>query len=286
MLLPIEESLITELSRGYDELSPSFARVADYLINNYQDAAFMSAAEIADRAGVSESVVVRFASSAGFDGFPQLRREMQRIVKEKLSPARRLSEVDPDGLPFFRKMAEKDRENILKTLDNISETAFVETLKLIAGARTIYIAGFRGLANMANLMGFLLGMFMPNIRVLTAADTRLFDQLRFIREEDLLVTFYFKRYDKRTLNAIEVAKAAGAGTLTITDSFISPSAQRSDQTLVCEPESGYFFNSYVTAVSVINIVASGLVRELGHEVVKARLEELDRVLPEDDFVSI
>jgi DNA-binding MurR/RpiR family transcriptional regulator len=271
----------------YDTLSPSFSKVADYLISHYEDAAFMSAAEIANQADVSESVVVRFAAHIGYNGFPQLRRDMQRIVKEKLAPARRLEESDQqEGDPLFRKMVERDRENLVQILDNLSESTFRDATEAMASAKTIYVAGFRGLANLASCLGFLLGLFMPNIRVLVDADTRLFSQLRDIGKDDLLIAFYFKRYDKRTLEAIDMATDVGAQTLTITDSFVSPSAQVSDLTLVCEPESGYFFNSYVTAVAMINILVTGLVRELGLDHVKEKLDELDELLPEEDFVSI
>jgi DNA-binding MurR/RpiR family transcriptional regulator len=271
----------------YDTLSLSFSKVADYLISHYEDAAFMSAAEIANQADVSESVVVRFAAHIGYNGFPQLRRDMQRIVKEKLAPARRLEESDQqEGDPLFRKMVERDRENLVQILDNLSESTFRDATEAMASANTIYVAGFRDLANLASCLGFLLGLFMPNIRVLVDADTRLFSQLRDIGKDDLLITFYFKRYDKRTLEAIDMATAVGAQTLTITDSFVSPSAQVSDLTLVCEPESGYFFNSYVTAVAMINILVTGLVRELGLDDVKEKLDELDELLPEEDFVSI
>lgn len=285
-MLDVEQDLIEQLRSQYDQLSPSFAKVASYLMSHYEDAAFMSASEIAQHADVSESVVVRFAAAMGFEGFPQLRRKLQKIVKAKLSPARRLADTQVNHRdPFFRSMVERDRDNLLKTLESLSEQAFDGAVKALVRAGHIYVLGFRCLANLAGILGFWLNTFLPNTRVLTCADTRLFDSLRFIQTGDVLVTFYFKRYDKRTLEAIQLARSAGAQTITITDSFLSPSARLSDVVLACQTQSGYFFNSYVSAVSMINILVSGCAREVGRERVQHMLERLDEILPDDDFVT-
>jgi len=87
-----------------DQLTKSERKIADYLQRNFEEAAFFSAAELADRLDLSEATVVRFAQSIGFSGFPELRQCLKDLLMEKVTHAARLrkklAELSPEAHIF------------------------------------------------------------------------------------------------------------------------------------------------------------------------------------------
>lgn len=276
----------------YADLSPSFRRVADYLLANYRDAAFLPASRVAMHVDVSESVVVRFAAALGYSGYPEMLRAMQRIVKSELAPARRLT-ADESGHPghgfdkndgLLRVMAQ-DIDNLnLTANDPVTRGSFDRAAQIISEAKEVYCLGLRGLGNLAGLLGFLLNLGGERSRIITHGDATLFEQLYHIEREDTLVTFAFQRYTRRTVEALEFAAKRGAKTVTITDSPASPTAQIADIALVAHVKSESFFNSYAAAVSIINALVAKVVSQ---RLATAReaLERIEELLPEEDFLA-
>ena len=279
-----------ERSRSkYTELSPSFRKIADYLLENYRDAAFLSASRIAARVEVSESVVVRFAAALGYSGYPEMLRAIQRIVKSELAPSKRLAGDDDVAQEsagrddIFRRTIATDIENLrLTASDPVTAASFTRAAEMVAGATEVFSLGFRRLGSLAGLLGSLLTTAGIRTQVLTHGDATLFEQLRYIEKGDVLVAFAFQRYTKRTIDALELANQRGAGTLVITDALMSPAGQIGTVSLVCAVKGESFFNSYVAAVSSINaLVAAAVVRRL--KASRRALEDLDDLLPEEDF---
>lgn len=82
---------ITECASGF---SKGQKRIAQYILEHYDTAAFMTALRLGEAVGVSESTVVRFAAELGFDGYPQLQKAMQELIRSKLTSLQRI-EVTP-----------------------------------------------------------------------------------------------------------------------------------------------------------------------------------------------
>lgn len=276
----------------YAEFSPSFRKVADYLLANYRDAAFLPAARVATLVDVSESVVVRFAAALGYSGYPEMLRAMQRIVKSELAPARRLTRDESGRLT--RPLDENDRlhrvigqdiDNLnLTANDPVTRSAFEKAARLLTDAHSVYCLGLRGLGNLAGLLGFLLNLGGKRTYIITHGDATLFEQLYHIEDADVLVSFAFQRYTRRTVEAMEFARRRGARTITVTDSLASPAAQIADIALVAHVKSRSFFNSYVAAVSLINALVTAVVSEK-FETARDALERIEELLPEEDFLS-
>lgn len=280
--------LFERIRQRYPSMSPSFRKVADYLLEHYRDAVFLPASRVAMRADVSESVVVRFAAALGYAGYPEMLRAMQRIVKSELSPSSRLEsemheEPGPLNNDLLRRVVAQDIANLQKTVAHPANAALPEAVDALVKAGEVFCLGLRGLSSLATLLGTLLNLLGVRSQILTNAGPTLFEHLRHIRHGDVLVTFAFQRYTKRTVDAMEWAKQRGASTITITDSLTSPAAQGADVVLVAEAQQpAVFFNSYVTPVSLINALVGALVyRDL--ERFRRALTELEELLPEEDF---
>lgn len=70
------QDLIRRLNQTGRRLSKGHRKIADYIMQHYDKAVFMTASSLGDRVGVSESTVVRFASALGYEGYPQLQRAL------------------------------------------------------------------------------------------------------------------------------------------------------------------------------------------------------------------
>lgn len=276
----------------YGDLSPSFRRVGDYLIANYRDAAFLPAARVAMLVDVSESVVVRFAAALGYSGYPEMLRAMQRIVKSELAPARRLT-TDSSGKPtsgvdrndILQRVLAQDIDNLnLTAADPMTRASFDRAAQIVSEASEVYCLGLRGLSNLAGLLGFLLNMGGERSHVITHGDATLFEQLYHIQRGDAMVAFAFRRYTRRTIEALKFAAKRGAKTITITDSPASPTAQIADLALVAHVKSESFFNSYAAAVGIINALVAKVVG-MRFSRTREALERIEEFLPEEDFIA-
>lgn len=271
------------------EMTPGYERVADWLVEHPKDAAFASAAEVADAVGASESLVVRFAAFLGYEGFPGLSRELQAIVKAHLSLPERLDRAPPEltshtTMPdVFAHVVGLDRANLAETLDDPSSSALEDVLAALLEARTIYLVGLRGSAHLAGLFGLLLDKVGANVRVVTQGDLVLFDRIRTIGSEDALFAFAFPRYTRRSAEALRIARQRGAATIVMTDAPSSPMAGEAALSLHVRVASASFQHSYVAAVSVLNTLVVGWTLR-AHERTVASLDALEDLLPNDAFL--
>ena len=102
-------NLITNIKNNFHKLSKGQRIIADYIINNYDKAAFMTAASLGEVLNISESTIVRFANSLGYSGYRELQKELQELIKHKLTTVQRLSLNDySENGNALSKVMEKD----------------------------------------------------------------------------------------------------------------------------------------------------------------------------------
>ena len=105
--------LLGELKQRYNQFSKSQRRIADYILEHYSKAAYLTAARLGQQAQVSESTVVRFAFELGFDGYPALQAALQETVRSKLTSLQRMEvagDRQEEGEPVLDQVLNKDVE--------------------------------------------------------------------------------------------------------------------------------------------------------------------------------
>lgn len=125
----------------YEHLSPGYRRIADFLLSSYQDAAFMTAAEVARSAHVDTALVVRFAQRLGYPGYPELITDVREDVKRDLRAVYEPPEGDSSPVQMFRRNLLQDRNNLEYMLLHLDDGAIQQVVELLARARGIYVAG-------------------------------------------------------------------------------------------------------------------------------------------------
>ena len=268
------------------EARPTFSkgqkRIADFITSHTDKAAFMTAARMGATVGVSESTVVRFAYELGFDGYPELSRSLQQIIKTQLTSVQRIA-VTRDRIgdgDVLEKVLSFDMDKIRRTLEETSRADFQAASEAIAAARSIYVIGDRSAGALAKFIDYYFSLMFDNVRPLhTSSTSELYEQMVRVGPEDVLIGISFPRYSTLTVRACRFAADAGATVVAITDGSGSPLAKLANYLLAARSDMTSFVDSLVAPFSLVNalIVAVGLLKE---QEVTDTFERLEKIWSE------
>lgn len=237
------------------KMSKGHKKLAQYIAENYDKAAFMTASKLGEKVGVSESTVVRFATEMGFKGYPELQKELQQMIKSKLTAVQRM-EVSSTLIGehgAIQKVLTGDMDLIRDTLENVSESEFSKAVETINNAKRIYILGVRSSAALASFLYFYFNPVFENVVLVdTSSASEMFEQMFRISEDDVCVAISFPRYSKQTINALRFINDRGTKIIALTDSADSPIAEYADTLLVAKSDMVSVVDSLVAPLSLIN----------------------------------
>lgn len=260
----MRNDLLERISAQEAGFSKSQRRLADYIVTNYDKAAFMTAYVLGKTLDVSESTVVRFATELGYEGYPQMQRALRELANARLTTLQRI-ELTGERLKdrnILRAVMESDAEKIRKAIDDIDEATFNCAVRRIIEAKHIYIIGIRSSSFLAEFLGFYLDLMLDKVTVIggAAIEGDIFERLFRVGEGDLIIGFSFPRYSRRTLRALRFALERNADVISITDSRSSPISELGDCTLYAPSEMASFVDSFVAPLSLINalIISVGM----------------------------
>lgn len=256
------QDLLGVISHRMPKFSKGQRQIARYIAEHYDKAAFMTASRLGATVGVSESTVVRFAAEIGYEGYPQLQRALQELIRNRLTAVQRMEIVsdqigEDSALP---RVLGQDIEKIRRTLEELSQEEFSGAVETILGARRIYIVGVRSSAALAVFLSFYFNQMFENVRAVnTTSISEMFEQIFRIEPGDVLIPISFPRYSQRTVKAAQYAREKGASVVALTDTVQSPIATLADYTLLARSDMVSFVDSLVAPLSVLNalIVAVG-----------------------------
>lgn len=252
-----DTDLLYSIQNKLSELSKGQKRIANFLLEHYDQAVYLTASKLGEIAGVSESTVVRFAIELGFDGYPKLQKALEEMVKNKLTASQRIK-VSSDRIfktndHILKKILENDSERILSTLNSIDEKIFDSSVNEILNADKIYIVGGRSSASLSSFLSFYLNLMVDNVVDVNASTiTEIFEQIYRIKKGDVFIGISFPRYSQRTVKAMEYAHTKEATTIALTDSSQSPLIKFSNYPLIAKSDMISFVDSLVAPLSVIN----------------------------------
>ena len=218
-------------------------------------AAFMTASRLGKKVGVSESTVVRFAAELGYDGYPDMQKSLQKMIRNRLTSVQRI-EVTNDRIgdqDLVSMVLQSDMEKIRLTLEELDRSAFDNAVKAIVSAKRIYIIGVRSSAAIASFLGFYFNLIFDNVVNVTAGTaSEMFEHLLRVGEDDVVIGVSFPRYSSRTVQAMSFARDRKATTVAITDSEASPLAPICKYTLKARSDMASFGDSLVAPLSLVN----------------------------------
>ena len=251
----MNRDILTAIQDNMSSFSKGQKKIAGFILESYDKAAFMTASRLGKRVGVSESTVVRFASELGYDGYPDMQRSLQKMIRNRLTTVQRI-EVTNDRLgdqDLLSMVLQSDIDKIRQTLEELDRESFNRAVDAIVSARKIYIIGVRSSAAIASFLNFYFNLIFDNV-VLVSASTasEIFESLLRVGEGDVVIGVSFPRYSSRTVQAMSFARDRGAATVAITDSEASPLIPISQYRLMDRSDMASFVDSLVAPLSLVN----------------------------------
>ena len=265
------------------EKEPTFSkgqkRIARYITDSYDKAAFMTANRLGKTVGVSESTVVRFAVDLGFDGYPSMQKAMREMVLNRLTSVQRIEVAnnrfgDQDVVSM---VLHSDMEKLRQTSETVSREEFAQAVSAILKAKRVYILGVRSVAPLANFLGYYLNYMFNNVHVLSDFSAgEMFEKIVSVNSEDVVIAFSFPRYSSSTTKGARYCRSVGATVIGITDSKDSPLGLCSDHVLLAKSDMVSLVDSLVAPLSIVNalIVAIASKREKELSETFANLERI------------
>jgi DNA-binding MurR/RpiR family transcriptional regulator len=140
---PQKENLVYQdrIREIYVHLSPGYRRIADFLLNRYQEAAFMAAAQVGRASDVDTTLVVRFAQRLGYPGFPELIDDIQADVKRDLQAVYESTLEDSSPAGVLRRTLVEDRNNLEYTLLHMDNATIQKVVDLLDAAPRVLVSG-------------------------------------------------------------------------------------------------------------------------------------------------
>ncbi|NCE64863.1 MurR/RpiR family transcriptional regulator [Pseudoflavonifractor sp. 524-17] len=279
----VEEMILNQMEKKYSELSPGQRKIADYITEHLNEAVYFNAKQMAQRAGVSESAVVRFAAFLGYQGYRDMQRDMQREAEAGKSIAELfMSAMEPESpeVSESKRVYNQTMRNINETVQGLPEHIYEQALDLICGARRIGVVGTRVAVAPALTLQILMNQLIPDCQLFLPGMDTTFDSIRWWGEGDLLIAFSFMKYKNFTYDLLSYGKERGCRIISICDGYRNSIAGISD--LVIPVRSGSAFLSFVPTMHVIDTLLYKLSRREGIDSARS-IEVTDDII--DRFIN-
>ena len=253
-------NVLERINAKRGKMSKSQRVIADYLIENYGKATFMTAAKLGRAVNISEATVVRFAVFLGYEGYPQFHTALEDMVKNLLTTLQRANFTSEryKDVDVIENVMNLDIEKIRSSIATVDRNEFDRAVNLISNARTIYILGSRSAHALSEFMSYYFNLMFKNVQNIGCAYCDIYDHLFKLSKGDVFIAIGFPRYSASTVDALKFAVKKGAGTIAITDSKASPLGKIADIKLTSRSELASFADSLVAPLSLINALIVAL----------------------------
>jgi DNA-binding MurR/RpiR family transcriptional regulator len=268
------------LEQHLPSLSKSQQHIANYLLTSYDEAAFLSAADLAQRLEVSEATVVRFAKAIGFDGFPELKRCLQEMYRGQVTPAARLqhklTELSSSPGDVLTKVIDMEVQYLTEAAHSIAPADLDRAVEILLNARRIFVRGGGPSAILSELLELRLrrlGIFAISI---TESGRDLVEKLQLIEREDAVVATGFHHVSSELVAVVEQARAVGSRTILITDTLGAAFRDKVDVVLAARRGPVSTFHSLTVPMAITNalILAVAMARPAESLAALDRLQQL------------
>jgi DNA-binding MurR/RpiR family transcriptional regulator len=258
----------------YENLTGNERRLADVVLGARGNLASFTAAELAARANVSTATTSRFFQRLGYRTY----HDARRLTREQLawgSPVHELlhSPRQRSNADDFGRHIANDVRNLTRTVELVDPEIMTAAVRLLAGARTIWLIGFRNSMALACYARALLVNAKPDVRLIPTAGMTLAEELASFGKDDCMLALSFRRRPQALRETLALAAEFGLRSVVVTDLSAVRSVKHATAVLRCQTVGHGLFDSYTAVMSVLNFLCTGVARELGD----ATIQRLQRI---------
>ncbi|NLU80099.1 MurR/RpiR family transcriptional regulator [Micromonospora sp. HNM0581] len=234
-------------------LTPTQRRIAHCLVQHAPAIGYLSAAEVAELAGVSQPSVTRFAVALGHDGYPALRRRLRELTTTTPGPSTSGNEL--------QQAVRAEISNLDRLAGQLADRERIaDTGRLLAASRPLPVLGLRSGAPLAAYFAYFAAKVHPDVRVLDTGGSLLTDRLEQATEAGAraLLAFVLPRYPRETLDALRTAREAHLTVVAITDSPVSPATEYADVVLTAAVGAQLVFDLHTAPMTLAMVLLQAI----------------------------
>ena len=267
------------ISEHYSQLTKSERAIADYLRQNQDEAAFLSAGEIATRLNLSEATMVRFARTLGFSSYPAMRTVLQETFRRRVTHSTRLrgrlDDLRAAG-DIFERLVASEIDYLTQALETVDRKALHQAVELLRARNRVFVFGVGPSVSLVELMEIRLRRFGRQVIPLTTAGREILEPLLMLTENDLLFVICFFDVSAALQLVLDYAKDVKCPVIMLTDTLGSIIGEKADVVLAARRGPMAEFHSLVVPMTIINTLLLAIANE-DREQVMANLDKLDQL---------
>ncbi|ADC49611.1 transcriptional regulator RpiR family SIS domain protein [Alkalihalophilus pseudofirmus OF4] len=275
---------LTVIKEHLSKLTNAQRIIADYILKNSSEVAFLTIHDLAQRVNTSSTTIMRLMSNLGYSGYSEFQKGLQKLIRDQTAPQTRLEinleNVNKDDL--WGNTINHHLYQIQKVMEQMPKSQLDEVVKKITSSRQVICTSVRSGLPIGQYLTHGLNRTLGNCRLVIADTSDWVDEIITMKSEDLIIATSFPRYAKRIIDFVKAAKCHGVQIVAITDSYSSPIVEYADIVLPCDSDSLAFHNSPIVAMIVadylINATAIGQSEET-----RKRLDKINEMLKDMNY---
>jgi len=232
-------------------MSRNQLRIAQFILDAPGEAAFLTASRMAERTGVSEATVVRFASFLGYAGFGKMREAISHSLLDTLSTLQRIERYHTEASEgYLDKIVDRDLETLAKVRERIPHEEIESLSEAVARADSVFIAASRSSFVLAYYLHYYLSWIRSSVTLLS--ESTAYEVLENAPSRSLVVGISFPRYTRWTVEVLAHAHEKGLDTGAVTDAIASPLAPHSTHVVYVPYSPVSFVDSFTAPLCMLN----------------------------------
>jgi len=275
MYMRTQKDIINILEKNFNKFTPTQKNLANYILSNKDEASFLTTDEMASKIKTTPSTIVRFAKEIGYSGYPELQKDLQVLVMNKISGVGQLEKAKRYKLPgreneIINSSLLKDKENINELIENFNTEEVKKFVEIIISSRKKCIIANRTSFSLGHYLFFELKKIISEVHLQNNFDGGIFDILSELNFEDVAIIISFPRFSKLTIGFTKYAHKRGVKILSITNNRTSPLYNLSEVCLFCPFEGVTFLHSHIAPMALINVI----INEIFYQTHDSAIEKL------------
>lgn len=248
--------ILSKIETAYHSLSKQQKKLAEYIMENYVDIAFMGIVELSNHAGISAATITRFVKNFGYATFADFQRELVQLAKNEIVPVKeyQFNVRYYPGKDDLTDQIEEAKEALDIMYSSQLNTVLQKASNTLVQAKTIYILGSRTSFAAAYYLYFSLKRVKGNVRLIENRNEDLSIELQYITKEDVLLSISYPQYTKNTVKIYKYFKERGCATISITDRIVSPIAQGATHLILVKNKLKTYLITIITIINALLVM--------------------------------
>ena len=267
--------ILDRIHASYYQLTAAERKVADHVLQQYEQVQFISITQLADECGVAEATVSRFCRSLRLRGFNAFKIELARHCASS-DPAGRRS-ISGDGTAGRgQEVGRLAVDAVNQTIELAESGSLLRAVELFEKAAHVMCIGSGGSMIMAAAFANLFSMADPKFHAVSDAHSQM-AAAATMGQKDMIVLFSYSGSTTGGLQVLELAKNRGIPTVLVTRYPKSPAAKLADVVLRCGSNEGPLQSGSVPAKIAQLVVMDLLFQEYCHRNRAASQSNIQRI---------